>query len=385
LAGLLAADGAGLAALGSLDTLLLGGEALPSALVDRLRPVLRGRLFNMYGPTETTVWSTFAEVGRDGGDITIGRPIANTRVYVVDRHLELAPVGVPGELVIGGAGVTAGYLDRPELTAERFVSLSRDEGVAYRTGDLVRWRRDGTLEFLGRLDQQVKIRGFRIELGEVESTLTRHPEVQDAVVVARTDGGTDARLVAYVIGKEAGEAAPDPQGGTRGGLSTRLRAYLRDRLPEYMIPGAFVALESFPQTPNGKVDRKALPALDRTAMTTSTGYAAPTSDVEKIIAAIWQEMLSMDRVGVDHNFFELGANSLLMVKANVRLRAKLETEVPLVDMFRFPTVRTLAAHVVGGGLGTAELLRETQKRVQARRDALSTRRTARRGSRAEDE
>ncbi|MGH7294093.1 MAG: MupA/Atu3671 family FMN-dependent luciferase-like monooxygenase, partial [Polyangiaceae bacterium] len=206
LAAIVASEPEGLEALGSLGTLLLGGEALPASLVTRLRPVVRGRILNMYGPTETTVWSTFAEVPRaEGAPITIGRPIAGTRVYVVDAHLRPVPVGVPGELVIGGDGVVRGYLDRPELTRERFVRdpfSGHEDDRLYRTGDLARWRDDGTLEFLGRLDHQVKLRGYRIELGEIEAVLGRHPGVREAVVVARADGGGEPRLVAYVVPRD---------------------------------------------------------------------------------------------------------------------------------------------------------------------------------------
>ncbi len=787
LAHLLAAEPEGLAALASLDAVLLGGEALPTSLANRLRPVVRGRILNMYGPTETTIWSTFAEVPREeGADITIGKPIVNTRVYVVDRHLQPTPIGVPGELLIGGGGVSAGYLDRPELTRERFVpdpfaTASTGEpgepgepGFLYRTGDLVRWRNDGAIEFLGRLDHQVKIRGHRIELGEIESVLARHPAVREAVAVARIDRGTEARLVAYVLartdtggavnggdatarwralwdetykGAEAatvvdatfntagwsdsyaseamdddemrawvsettsrvaslgpkrvleigcgaglvlfriaprceryvgvdvspsalrqleaklepaglasvvslhelaadaidrlGEArfdtivlnsvaqyfpdasylrrvvemswsrlepggslfvgdvrslpllsashcsvelhgAPaslavselaarierraarerelvvDPrlflalkstlpdltgaelrlkddahsnemtrfrydvvlrkaggsygpaveatpveappactldslrallrdeppalrivgvpnarvleevrvsemlvrgEGGkttgelrsalqrlpvkgldpsalrdlhpaydlsttwsgagldrfdvilrhkakgpravvvaplgasgeqpwtayantpahalSRGALNAELRAYLRGKLPEYMVPAAIVALEAFPLTPNGKIDRKALPAPDRARTETEATYSAPQNDLEKTIAETFQDLLSMDRVSVEHNFFDLGANSLMMVQASLRLRAALGRTVPLLHLFRFPTVRALAAHLEKGGADTAQALKQGHERAEARKDAMAKRRETR--------
>ncbi len=774
LASLVTSEPEGLEAVASLDVLLLGGEALPASLVARLRPAMRGRLFNMYGPTETTIWSTCAEVRHDGAPITIGKPIVNTRVYVVDRSLRVTPIGVPGELLIGGDGVTRGYLDRPELTRERFVPdpFSAAPGATlYRTGDLARWRDDGTIEFLGRLDQQVKIRGFRIEPGEIESALGRHPAVRGAVVVPRTDGGPDPRLVAYVVlRKDAGdgqgvtahwralwdetyegasasggdaafdvagwkssyasralgeeemrawvqetasrvlalapkrvldigcgtglvlfrvapscaryvgvdvsrsavaqlearvqaaglsevvtiealeadaietraeerfdtvvlnsvaqyfpnaayfvrvvekawgllepggamfvgdvrslpllpafhasvelhdapaalastelvtrveqraererELALDPQvflalrsavpdlaevelrlkdsrhanemtrfrydvvlrkaGGAhapaveapavqapavctrdalrallrdlavrisgipnarvradvraamllargeggktagdlrsaaseagssidpsdlldldpayevfttwsaagadrfdmiarhrmrgprvrvapseavaarpwadhanvparalwRGSWNAELRAYLRGKLPEYMVPGAFVALDAFPQTPNGKVDRKALPAPDRArADEGQATHAPPQSQMEKAIAEIFQDLLSMDRVSVDHNFFELGANSLMMVQASVRLRKALAKNVVLLDLFRYPTVRALAAHLGEGAGMAAEALKQSQERAEARRDAIARRHEARGGSR----
>jgi natural product biosynthesis luciferase-like monooxygenase protein len=786
LAALIASEPGGLEAIGSLEVLLLGGEALPTSLVDRLRPVVRGRILNMYGPTETTIWSTFTEVTSVlGAAITIGKPIANTRVFIVDRHLRATPVGVAGELLIGGDGVALGYLNRPELTRERFIPDTLSPlgvGRLYRTGDVARWRDDGTIEFLGRLDHQIKIRGYRIELGEIESVLSRHLAVREAIVVARAEGGAESRLVAYVLlrgnadvggangniasaewrtiwdekyeeiegavevdgmfnttgynssytsgpiaddemrawveetasriaglgprrvleigcgtglllfrlapscaryvgvdvsatalgqveaklgeaelatvvslrelegdaidqleeerfdtivlnsvaqyfpdlayflrvvekafgllspggtmfigdvrslpllpafhhsvelhkapaglvvgelatrvqqrsaqerelvldpalflalkktvpgltdvdvrlkddahdneltrfrydvvlrkaggsgdapveaeavdapavctieslrellrgepravrivgvpnarvrdqvravdllarrvgGETAGElrstvqALPakglDPSAVLdldpayevattwslawvdrfdvvarhrakgpralvvaplasnverpwssyanvpahtveRGALAADLRAYLRGRLPDYMVPSAFVVLEAFPLTPNGKVDRKALPAPDRGRTESTTAYAAPNNEVELLIAAIWQDMLSMDRVGVDSNFFDLGANSLMMVQANGRLRAALGKSVSLVDQFRFPTVRALAAHVVDGGGGTAEVLKESQERAQTRMDAMGRRRERREGARPKE-
>jgi natural product biosynthesis luciferase-like monooxygenase protein len=786
LAALIASETGGLEAIGSLEVLLLGGEALPISLADRLRPVVHGRILNMYGPTETTIWSTFTEVTNVlGAAITIGRPIANTCVFIVDRHLRPTPVGVPGELLIGGEGVALGYLNRPELTRERFIPDTFSPlgaGRLYRTGDIARWRDDGTIEFLGRFDHQIKIRGYRIELGEIESVLCRHLAVREAIVVARAEGEAEARLVAYVLLRRGADAEvangngaaaewrtiwdekyeeiegavdidgmlnttgwnssytsgpianeemrawveetasriaglgprrvleigcgtglllfrlaptcaryvgvdvsttalrqieaklgaaglasvvslrelegdaidrleeerfdtivlnsvaqyfPDLKyfmrvvrkafellspGGTmfvgdvrslpllpafhhsvelfkapaalalgelatrvqqrsaqerelvldpalflalkttvpgladvevrlkddahaneltrfrydvvlrkaggsrdaaveamavdapavctieslrellrgepgairiigvpnarvrdqvravdllarrvggdtagelrstllalpakgldpsavldldpayevsttcsltgvdrfdviarhrakgprvlvvaplttnverpwssyanvpaqtveRGALAADLRAYVRGRLPDYMVPSAFVVLEALPLTPNGKVDRKALPAPDRARTESTTAYAAPNNEVEQLIAAIWQDMLSIDRVGVDSNFFDLGANSLMMVQANGRLRAALGKSVSLVDQFRFPTVRTLAAHVLDGSEGTVEVLKESQVRGQTRRDAMAKRREVREGARPKD-
>jgi natural product biosynthesis luciferase-like monooxygenase protein len=782
LASLLASEPEGLAALTSLDTLLLGGEALPESLANRLRPAVRGRILNMYGPTETTIWSTFAEVDKQqGAPITIGKPIVNTRVYIVDRHLAPVPVGVAGELLIGGDGVSGGYLDRPELTRERFVPDPFSEGgVLYRTGDVARWRDDGTLEILGRLDHQVKIRGFRIELGEVESVLARHPAVREAVVTSRTDGGTEPRLVAYVLlheraegatadeqgatphwralwdetyeaangapprdlafdtagwhssytsgafgddemrawveetasrvatlkpkrvldvgcgtglilfrvapscdryvgvdaspsgleqlqtkldsaglartvslreldadaidqlgearfdtiilnsvvqyfpdaayfvrvvekawrlldaggaifvgdvrslpllpafhasvelhaapadlaatalaarleqraeserelvldpqvfhalraavpdlaqveirlkdsrhanemtrfrydvvlrkegaglapvveavrvdapavctlealrgllregppavriagvpnarvladahaaerlargegGRTAGElrsavqpgagaegvdpsdvldldpayevfttwssvgadrfdviarhrargpravvVAPAPMGEprpwtayanapaqalSRGSLSAELRAYLRSKLPEYMVPSAFVTVAAFPQTPNGKVDRAALPAPDRGRKENEATYTPPRNDTERAIAEVLQDLLSIDRVSVDHNFFELGANSLMMVQASVRLRKALGRNLLLLDLFQYPTVRALATHLAEGKTVAEETLKQSQERADARLEAMARRREGRQGTR----
>ncbi|MFP2912828.1 AMP-binding protein, partial [Pyxidicoccus sp. 3LFB2] len=239
-------------ALASVRRLLVGRRGAAGRPGTRLCGALRGGvLLNMYGPTETTIWSSTHTVGEVTGPVSIGTPIANTALYVLDARLRPVPVGVAGELYIGGEGVARGYLERPALTAERFVpdAYSATPGARmYRTGDLVRWHADGTVEFLGRVDQQVKVRGYRIELGEVEAVLARHPSVRTAVVAARKDGAAEARLVAYVV-----PSAP-------GMDLAALRGFLREHLPEYMVPSAFMALDALPLTPNGKVDRKALPA-----------------------------------------------------------------------------------------------------------------------------
>ncbi|HEX7186487.1 MAG TPA: amino acid adenylation domain-containing protein, partial [Thermoanaerobaculia bacterium] len=288
---------------GDLDLkALCGGEALPRDLASALRERV-GELWNLYGPTETTVWSAAASLARgETGSVTIGRPIANTRIYLLDRHLRPVPPSAAGRLHIGGAGVARGYLGRPDLTAERFVPdpiplLHGGEAGArlYDTGDLARLRPDGTLEFLDRVDHQVKVRGFRIELGEIEAALARHPAVAQTVVLARTDRGSDARLVAYLVAMP-GEA-PKPE---------ELRAFLREGLPEYMLPTAFVVLDAFPLTPNGKVDRKALPAPEITSP--AREYVAPGSPVEEAMAALWAEVLGLERVGANDNFFELGGH-----------------------------------------------------------------------------
>ncbi len=765
LASILASDPMALSSLAALKALLLGGEALPPALVDRLRPMLSGHLINMYGPTETTIWSTTSKIMRAGQPITIGRPIANTQIYIVDKQLHPAPIGVPGELLIGGAGVVRGYLNRPELTAERFIANPFGEGKLYRTGDLARFRDDGEIEFLGRLDHQVKIRGYRIELGEIEAAIGRHPAVQESVVVARTENPGDPRLVAYVVpqtadansstehwraiwdetyrkdevasdatfdisgwnssytGAAIAEAemrawvdatvsrirslsprrvleigcgtglllfrlAPDcqsytgvdltqaavdkieaqlrtmplPQVSVRQGaadeltglspgsfdtilinsviqyfpnvdylvrvlsramellapggkifvgdvrslphlplfaaavelakappdlgrdelrarvenrvareaelvidpglfsalkralpdleaaeirlkqgrdhneltrfrydvvlckksgvaralapvttltldtfsldavgaalresppalrvgalknarlareaelvsllhgparegapndahalrlalegplpadaidpsdltaidpryeadftwspadpgrfdlllrqhgaawpfsepasdanaswtsyanqparpaddaLGPALRAHLRASLPDYMVPSAFVVLEAMPRTPNGKIDRAKLPAPDRQRTEAASTYAAPKSDAERVIASVWQDMLNLEAVGVDHNFFDLGANSLMMVQASARLSGVLGKNVSLVDLFRFPTVRSLATFVDGAGATETAALKQSQDRAQARKDAIQRRRDVR--------
>jgi amino acid adenylation domain-containing protein len=311
---------------------LVGGEALPSDLADAL--LARGlELWNMYGPTETTVWSTCARITGTANGISIGTPIANTTVYVLDDHHNLCPTGVPGELCIGGDGVTLGYWQRPELTAERFIPdpYSAVPGARlYRTGDLARWREEGTLDHLGRLDFQVKIRGFRIELGEIEANLASHPAVRDAVVIAREDQPGDQRLVAYV-------AAPD----AISELVDQLRVGVRAAMPEYMLPSAFVVLETLPRTANGKVDRKSLPEPEHAA----AAYVAPRTPTEEMLAGIWADVLGLERVSAEANFFDLGGHSLLAMRLITRQRAASGVDLPLRTLFERPTVSGLAAAI----------------------------------------
>ncbi|HWW74572.1 MAG TPA: beta-ketoacyl synthase N-terminal-like domain-containing protein, partial [Pyrinomonadaceae bacterium] len=318
-----------------------GGEALPGELAWRLRE-LGLEVWNLYGPTETTIWSAARRVpgteqlSRDGLD-PIGLPIDNTQLYVLDAHLSPQPVGIPGELYIGGEGLARGYLNRPELTAERYRPdpFSGQPGARlYRTGDLVRRLPNGNIEFMGRLDNQVKVRGFRIELGEIESALSRHEAVGQAVVVARESVPGEKHLVAYVV----------PATGTPP-ATEELRAFLKVRLPEFMIPTAVVFLDALPQTPNGKVDRKALPAPDRSRPDLRAAYQAPRTETEKEIVAIWKTALDIDRVGVDDNFFDLGGHSLLMPRVHARLRSTVGPNLSLVELFQYPTVRTLAARI----------------------------------------
>ncbi|MDB4947562.1 MAG: tycC3, partial [Gemmatimonadetes bacterium] len=269
------------------------------------------------------------------------------------------PAGVPGELHVGGAGLARGYLGRPALTAERFVPDAfgaRPGARLYRTGDKVRWRGDGTLEYLGRLDEQVKVRGFRIETGEIESALRRHPGVDECLVVAREDVPGDRRLVAYVVG----DADAD-----------EMRAHLRGVLPDYMVPGPFVRLDALPVTPNGKLDRKALPA----PVATGGGRRLkPETEMEGRVAALWQELLGVDAVGVEDNFFDLGGHSLLLVRLQARLAAELGCEVRVVELFQYPTVRALAARLQGHDeTGAVE---EGEDRGGARQAALGRRREA---------
>ncbi|MDC0774070.1 amino acid adenylation domain-containing protein, partial [Streptomyces sp. HD] len=314
---------------------LTGGEALSADLAARLTS-RAGRVTNLYGPTETTIWSLAADIEPGADSVTIGGPIANTELFVMDRGHQPAPVGVPGELWIGGTGVARGYLNRPELTAERFVPhpfSSDPDARVYRTGDLVRRRADGAIEYLGRMDHQVKVRGHRIELGEVESTLMAHEAVDTAVVVVREDTPGNKRLVAYCV----------PAHGTDRPDTTVLRAWCTRGLPEYMVPSTFVLLDELPLTANKKIDRKALPAPDGLRPELEGSYVAPRTPAEKAIARLWRDVLRVDRVGVHDNFFELGGDSVLSIQFITRARRYgLELTPPMV--FRHPTVEQLAAH-----------------------------------------
>jgi amino acid adenylation domain-containing protein len=317
--------------------LLCGGEALPGELAGRLLEH-GASLWNLYGPTETTIWSALKQVETvNRGVVEIGRPIANTQLYVLDRSLQPVPQGVAGELFIGGAGLARGYLKRAELTAERFIPdpFSQTAGARlYRTGDRTRYLPDGQLEFLGRVDHQVKVRGYRVELGEVEAALRRHERVRDCVVVAREEVEDDKRLVAYVVdgdgpGLDAGE----------------LRRVLKERLPEHMVPSLFVLIEELPLTPNGKVDRQALPAPNRTETVGASGYVAPQTPVEEILAGIWAGVLRVGRVGVNDNLFELGGHSLLAMQIISRVREAFGVDLTIQSLFESPTVGEFAYRV----------------------------------------
>jgi amino acid adenylation domain-containing protein len=314
---------------------LIGGEALPRDLAEELL-AQDIELWNMYGPTETTVWSTCYRV-RDARDIHIGGPIANTEICILDEHGQQAPAGVEGELLIGGAGVALGYWKRPELTAEKFIPHPSVRGATlYRTGDIARRRPDGNIDCLGRMDFQVKIRGYRIELGEIEALLSRHPNVRESVVADYEDSPGNRRLVAYLVTRDAGTIEPD-----------ELRALLRARLPEYMIPAAFVTLAEIPRTNNGKTDRKALPAPVAAAQPPASAAARPGSPMEESLAAIWREVLGVAQVGRNTNFFDLGGHSLLVGRVHLRLQKLLDRPVSIVDLYQHPTISKLAAFLSG--------------------------------------
>ncbi|WP_306369248.1 non-ribosomal peptide synthetase [Nocardiopsis sp. CC223A] len=319
---------------------LVGGEAVPADLA-ALLATGAAAAHNVYGPTETTIWSTTAPLTADG-PVTIGRPMANTQVYVLDAALRPAPVGVPGDLYIAGEGVALGYHGRLPLTAERFVPdpFGPPGSRMYRTGDLARWNPDGTLDFLGRADFQVKVRGFRIELGEIETALAAADGVAQAVVTAHTDPAGNARLAAHIV--------PDP-GGTAPAPAT-LRAHLARSLPDYMVPSAFVSVDAFPLTANGKIDRKALPDPGA-AEATGAGGRAPATDREEILCRLFGDVLGLDRVGPDDDFFTLGGHSLLATRVAARARALLGCDVGVRDLFEAPTPAALARHTEQAGTG----------------------------------
>ncbi|MBD2521399.1 non-ribosomal peptide synthetase [Nostoc sp. FACHB-133] len=349
--------------------ILCGGEALPWDLVNEL--LARSTSFwNLYGPTETTIWSSVCQLESSESLISIGRPISNTQIYILDQNLQPVPVGVPGELHIGGAGLARGYLNRPELTQEKFIPnpfkrgrgqgageparscCFNKEGLAnpkesrgetkdqssnserlYKTGDLARYLPDGNIEYLGRIDNQVKIRGFRIELGEIEAALSQHPHVQASCVIAREDNRGDKRLVAYIV--------PQLQVTL---ITSELRSNLKEKLPDYMVPSAIVILESLPLTPNGKIDRRALPAPEPSSELLEK-YVAPRNPIEEILSLIWQQVLKVDLVGRHDNFFELGGHSLLATQLISRVRSSLKVELPLRSLFAAPTIAELSHNI----------------------------------------
>ena len=313
--------------------ILCGGEALPKKLANQLQ-ARSTSLWNVYGPTETTIWSLVSQVDSEEGLISIGRPIANTEVYILDRHLQPVPIGVPGELHIGGAGLARGYLNRPELTEDKFIPnpFSHEKGARlYKTGDLARYLSERSIECLGRIDFQVKMRGFRIELGEIEALLSQNPGVLQTVVIAREDVPGDRRLVAYVVLNQ--ELAP---------TTTDLRRILKEKLPDYMVPSAFVMLEALPLTPNGKVDRRALPSPQSLRPEMAANYEMPHTEAEVLIASIWQEILQLEKLSIHDNFFDLGGHSLLMVQIHRNLQKIFSQELSMIELFKYPTIHSLA-------------------------------------------
>jgi len=340
----------------ALRYVIFGGEALE---MQSLKPWFerhgdqKPRLVNMYGITETTVHVTYRplSVADTQSGSVIGCPIPDLQVYLLDRHLQPVPIGVPGEMYVGGAGVARGYLNRPELTAERFLRdvfrLDSANGL-YKSGDLGRRLVNGDIEYLGRIDQQVKIRGFRIELGEIEAVLAKHSGVREPVVVISDDGSGEKRLIAYLV----------PQ-GTEEVTTSKLHSFLKERLPEYMIPSAFVQLERMPLTSNGKIDRRALPAPDMARPETEGGFVEPRTPLEEEVAAAWKQVLNLERVAVNENFFEIGGHSLLAARVITVLRGNLGVNLSLRSLFDNPTVERMAA------AGMETLLDQTEQREMA--------------------
>jgi natural product biosynthesis luciferase-like monooxygenase protein len=353
---------ASLHCLAALDTLLVGGEPFPPALFSQLRQHFSGRIFNMYGPTETTIWSS-AELLSDESQISIGRPLANTQLYILDQQQEPVPIGVCGELYIGGRGVARGYLGGAGLSAERFVPdhLSGAEGGRlYRTGDVVRYLRDGRIEYVGRGDRQVKVRGHRVELGEVEAVLGGHAGVeQSAVVMREVEGWEEEQLVGYVVMKK--EGVP--------GRVEELRGYMQERVGGQMVPTVIMEIEEMPLTANGKVDHKALPRPRNFRSDSKAGYTEPRSKMEHLIAAIWREALGLEKVGVHDNFFDLGGHSLLMAQVHNQLKEVLSEDLPLIKILEHPTISSLAQYL-GREKGEDFSLQSSQTRALKQRESL---------------
>ena len=355
--------------LKKIRNITTSGEAIEKTLCERLAEVRPGvRLVNLFGSSEVAGDATGCVL--IPGDIAsgIGRPLSNTKVFVLDEKLRPVPIGVTGELYVGGAGVARGYLHQPRLTAERFIPSPFGDGERlYQTGDLVRQRSDGCLQFLSRRDHQVKIRGIRVELGEIEAVLRSHPKVLQVVCVAREDEPGDRKIVAYLVERE-------------GGVDhEQLRSYAKSRLPEQMLPARTVCLRELPLLPNGKIDRGALPAPSVQEIATGTPFVPPLAGIEETIAGVWREVLKLDRVGVDHNFFDLGGHSILLVSVYNKLCAQLGRSVSITTLFQFPTIRSLSDHLSGDSESEDQLV-TGRVRGDARRDLLASRRTARLGS-----
>jgi len=345
--------------LKNLEYLMIGGEVFPVNLAQQLLQTMNGKILNMYGPTETTIWSSTYKLDGATESIPIGSPIANTEIYLLDKHRQLVPIGIPGELCIGGEGVVKGYFERQELTDEKFINNPFDSKnkskKLYKTGDLACYRNDGTIEFLGRLDQQVKIRGYRIELGEIETTLEKYPLIREAIVIAREDIPGDKKLVAYLVKENGTDLA-----------ITDLRAMLMKSLPEYMIPSAFVFLQEMPLTPNGKVDKQALPAPEADRPDIGKEFAAPRTSTEKTLAELWGQVLGIDEIGVFDNFFELGGHSLSAVQVTVKIHQAFHIDLSLQKFFQSSNLEELANAVdeklleLAGGDQLEQLLGEVE-------------------------
>lgn len=344
--------------------MLIGGEAVDEKLWSQLAAEQRTRFQNVYGPTECTVDTTWATIQADAVCPTIGRPLPNVRVYILDENLNPSGIHITGELYVGGNGVGRGYINRPELTAERFVPdfLSGKEGARlYRTGDLARYLPDGTIEFLGRNDSQIKVRGYRIELGEIEAVVRQHEQVRQAVVIAREDKPGELRLVGYVVPKQTAKLD-----------AGEVRRLVSERLPEYMALSSVVILDQLPLTRNGKIDVKALPKPEVMQMSSAARYVAPRNEIEKIITSVWKEALDVEQIGVNDNFFEVGGHSLLMVQVHSKLSELFESKLSIAEMFAKPTISALAEHL-GNGNGHKAGLQKAATRAERRKQAAGRR------------
>jgi amino acid adenylation domain-containing protein len=316
--------------------IVCGGEPLPKILATQLLERV-SELWNLYGPTETTVWSTAYRVEDDSKSTIIGHPIANTQIYILDENLQPTPTGIPGELFIGGDGLARGYRNRPQLTSEKFISdffSVNPEARIYRTGDLARFLEDGTIECLGRIDHQVKIRGFRIELGEIETALCNYSTVKEAVVVAHEYNSGDKRLVAYVVPKP-GQSV----------ITTELHEFLKAKLPEYMVPFAYIVMDFLPLTPNNKVDRRALPKPDKVNLNSHDAYLSPQNDIEVKLVQIWENILRIQPIGINDNFFSLGGNSLLAGYLVLEIEKVFAKTLNPGILFEAPTIKKLAVFI----------------------------------------
>ena len=332
----------GLEQITSIRQVFCSGEALPHEQVKRFFKRIDARLHNLYGPTEAAVDVTYWECvkGAPGNVVPIGRPIGNIQIFILDEELRRVPIGETGELHIGGIGLARGYWNRSELTAQKFIRnpFCADPGARlYKTGDLARFLPDGNIEYLGRIDFQVKIRGLRIELGEIEAVLLKHPAIQEAAVIDSEGKLAEKRLIAYLVTQPA-----------RRATTNELRAFLLQELPDYMVPAAFVVVDTLPKTPGGKVDRRALPAPGRARPALDQPLVAPRTPVEATVGAIWQEVLGLDEIGVHDNFFDLGGHSLAASQVLVRVTETFHVDLPLRVLFEAPTVNGLALAVVQG-------------------------------------
>jgi acyl-coenzyme A synthetase/AMP-(fatty) acid ligase len=357
------------AELPMLKRLVTAGEPLSAGVLERWSTNNR-KFFNAYGPTETTVCATVGLCDAGDETISIGRPIENTEIYILGPDLQAVPVNVPGELYIGGASLARGYINLPALTAEKFIPdpfSGRAGARLYRTGDHARYLSSGSVEFIGRQDRQVKLRGFRIELGEIEAVLGRHPSVVEAVVLARVDAPQERRLVAYIVAVR--DNAPEAHA---------LLSFLRERLPDYMAPRAYVFLDALPRTPAGKIDRAALPPPDDARPALVDAYVAPANELERQIAAIWREALHLERVGVNDNFFDLGGHSLLLAQVQGKLETTLARKVPLRLLFTHPTIRALTDEFRGNDSEEGFSAEASQGRADLRRASRMKRRDIRR-------